>query len=58
MGLSYLAFFVFSPSCLATLAAIKREMNSWKAPIGLWFAYMGLSYAFAYVVYCISSSLV
>ena len=50
MGLSYLAFFVFSPSCLATLAAIKREMNSWKAPIGLWFAYMALSYAFAYIV--------
>lgn len=51
MGLSFLAFFVFSPSCLATLAAVKREMCSWKAPVVLWFAYMGLAYCLSFIVY-------
>lgn len=51
MGLSFLAFFVFSPSCLATLAAIRREMGSWKAPVFLWIAYMLLSYVFSFAVY-------
>lgn len=51
MGLSFLAFFVFSPSCLATLAAIRREMGSWKAPVLLWIAYMLLSYVFSFAVY-------
>lgn len=51
MGLSFLAFFVFSPSCFATLAAIKKEMGTWKAPAVLWVAYMMLAYAFSFVVY-------
>lgn len=51
MGLSFLAFFVFSPSCFATLAAIKKEMGTWKAPAVLWVAYMLLTYAFSFVVY-------
>ena len=51
MGLSFLAFFVFSPSCFATLAAIKKEMGTWKAPAVLWVAYMLLAYAFSFVVY-------
>ena len=51
MGLSFLAFFIFSPSCFATLAAIKREMGSWKAPFVLWVAYTLLAYAFSFVVY-------
>ena len=51
MGLSFLAFFVFSPSCFATLAAIKREMGTWKAPAVLWVAYTLLAYAFSFVVY-------
>ena len=51
MGLSFLAFFVFSPSCFATLAAIKREMGTWKAPVVLWVAYTLLAYAFSFVVY-------
>lgn len=51
MGLSFLAFFVFSPSCFATLAAIRREMGSWKAPAGLWLAYTVLAYVFAFVIY-------
>ena len=51
MGLSFLAFFVFSPSCFATLAAIKREMGSWKAPFFLWLAYTLLAYAFSFAVY-------
>lgn len=51
MGLSFLAFFVFSPSCLATLAAVKREMCCWKAPVILWFAYTALAYCLSFIVY-------
>lgn len=54
MGLSFLAFFIFSPSCLATLAAVKREMCSWKAPVVLWVAYMLLAYFLSFVVYNIA----
>jgi ferrous iron transport protein B len=54
MGLSFLAFFVFSPSCFATLAAIRREMGTWKAPAGLWLAYTVLAYVFAFVIYHIA----
>ena len=54
MGLSFLAFFVFSPSCFATLAAIRREMGTWKAPAVLWVAYTLLAYAFSFVVYHIA----
>lgn len=32
MALAFLAWFVFAPQCLATLAVMKRETNSWKWP--------------------------
>lgn len=51
MGLSMLAFYVFSPSCLATLAAIRRETRSWLAPVVIFVGYTLLAYVFAFVVY-------
>ena len=51
MGLSMLAFYVFSPSCLATLAAIRRETGSWLAPFVIFVGYTALAYLFAFVVY-------
>ena len=51
MGLSMLAFFVFSPSCLATFATIRHEAKSWLVPIALMIGYLALAYAFAFVVY-------
>ncbi len=29
-GLSFLAWYVFAPQCVATLGVVKRETNSWK----------------------------
>lgn len=50
-GLAFLAWYVFAPQCVATLAVVRRETNSWRWPI-IMFAYMlGLAYAAAFIVY-------
>ncbi len=46
-----LAWYVFAPQCLATLAAVRRETNSWRTPL-LMAAYLfALAYAAAFVTY-------
>ena len=46
-----LAWFVFAPQCLSTLAVTKRETNSWRWPL-LMAAYLfALAYAAAFVTY-------
>ena len=46
-----LAWYVFAPQCLSTLAVVKRETNSWRYPL-LMAAYMfALAYAAAFVTY-------
>jgi len=48
---SLLAWFVFAPQCISTLAAVRRETNSWRYP-ALMTAYMFvLAYAAAFVTY-------
>jgi ferrous iron transport protein B len=48
---SLLAWYVFAPQCLSTLAVVKRETNSWRYPL-LMAAYMfGLAYFAAFVTY-------
>ena len=48
---SLLAWYVFAPQCLSTLAVVKRETNSWRYPI-LMAAYMfALAYAAAFITY-------
>jgi ferrous iron transport protein B len=32
-ALAFLAWFVFAPQCISTIAVVKRETNSWKWPI-------------------------
>ena len=50
-GLAFLAWYVFAPQCVATLAVVRRETNSWRWPI-IMFAYMlGLAYGAAFIVY-------
>jgi ferrous iron transport protein B len=42
--LAFLAWYVYAPQCLATLATVRRETNSWKWT-GFMFVYlMGLAY--------------
>jgi ferrous iron transport protein B len=48
---SLLAWYVFAPQCLATLAVTRRETNSWRYPL-LMAAYMfALAYAASFVTY-------
>lgn len=55
VALSVLVFFALCSQCVATLAAIKRESNSWRWPI-FTFVYMtGLAYLGAFLVYQIGS---
>jgi ferrous iron transport protein B len=50
-ALSLLAWYVFAPQCLSTLATVKRETNSWRYPI-LMAAYLfGLAYAGSWITY-------
>jgi ferrous iron transport protein B len=46
-----LAWYVFAPQCLSTLAAVRRETGGWRAP-ALMAAYLFvLAYAAAFVTY-------
>ncbi|MBX3619559.1 MAG: ferrous iron transporter B [Rhizobacter sp.] len=48
---SLIAWYVFAPQCLSTLAVVKRETNSWRYPL-LMAAYMfALAYAASFVTY-------
>lgn len=48
---SLLAWFVFSPQCISTLAVIRRETNSWRG-VSLVAGYLvGLAYLAAFVTY-------
>jgi ferrous iron transport protein B len=46
-----LAWFVFAPQCLPTLAVVKRETNSWRYPIFMTVYLFGLAYAAAFITY-------
>ncbi len=51
MALAFLAWFVFAPQCLSTIAVARRETNGWKWP-GFMLAYLfGLAYIFAGITY-------
>ena len=48
---SLLAWYVFAPQCLSTLAVVKRETNSWRYPL-LMAAYLfALAYGAAFITY-------
>ncbi len=50
-ALSLLAWYVFAPQCLSTLATVRRETNSWRFPV-LMAAYMfALAYAASFATY-------
>ena len=50
-ALAFLAWFVFAPQCMSTIAVTRRETNGWKWP-GFMLAYLfGLAYIFAGLTY-------
>jgi ferrous iron transport protein B len=56
-ALSLLAWYVFAPQCLSTLAAVKRETNSWRYPIIMAVYLFGLAYAGSWITYRVASAL-
>ena len=50
-ALSLLAWFIFAPQCLATLAAVKRETGGWTMPLIMAAYLFGLAYAAAFVTF-------
>ncbi|WP_420818891.1 ferrous iron transport protein B [Oleisolibacter albus] len=56
-ALALLAWYVFAPQCIATLAVVKRETNSWRWPTILFLYMLVLAYTASYAVFHISSAL-
>jgi ferrous iron transport protein B len=50
-ALSLLAWFVFAPQCLSTIAAVKRETGGWMIPIAMLSYLFGLAYIAAFITY-------
>ena len=54
---SFLAFYVYAPMCLATLAVIRRETKSFKQTFAITAYLFILAYSMAWVVYRITGSI-
>jgi len=53
-ALSLLAWFVFAPQCLSTLATVRRETNTWRYPAIMAAYLFGLAYVAAWLTYHIA----
>jgi ferrous iron transport protein B len=56
-ALSLLAWYVFAPQCLSTLATVKRETNSWRYPLIMAGYMFALAYAGSFITYRIALAL-
>ncbi len=56
-ALALLAWYVFAPQCLATLATVKRETNSWRYPAIMAGYLFAMAYAGAFITYHIAVAL-
>lgn len=54
-ALALLAWYVFAPQCVSTLAVAKRETNSWKWPLIMFSYQIGLAYAVAFIIFRVST---
>jgi ferrous iron transport protein B len=50
-GLSLLAWFVFAPQCLSTLAAVRRETGQWRWPVIMTAYLFALAYLASFITY-------
>ena len=50
-ALAFLAWFVFAPQCLSTIAVARRETNGWKWPLFMLGYLFALAYVFAGLTY-------
>jgi ferrous iron transport protein B len=56
-GLSLLAWYVFAPQCLSTLAVVRRETNTWRYPLYMAAYLFALAYAGAFLTYHVARAL-
>ena len=56
-ALSLLAWYVFAPQCLATLAAVKRETGGWTMPLIMAGYLFALAYAASFITYRLALAL-
>ena len=56
-ALSLLAWYVFAPQCLATLAVVKRETQSWRYPLLMAFYLFAMAWVASFVTYRVAVAL-
>jgi ferrous iron transport protein B len=54
-GYSLIAWFIFAPQCLSTLAAVRRETGRWRWPAIMAAYLFALAYAASWITYRIAS---
>src|SRR5262249_33661449 len=56
-ALSLIAWYVFAPQCLSTLAVVKRETNSWRYPLIMAGYLFALAYLASFITYHVAVAL-
>ncbi len=56
-ALSLLAWYVFAPQCLSTLATVKRETNSWRYPLIMAGYLFALAYLGSFITFRVATAL-
>ena len=56
-ALAFLAWFVFAPQCLSTIAVARRETNGWKWPLFMLAYLFGAAYVFAGLTFWAATAL-
>ena len=56
-GLSFLAWYVFAPQCVATLGVVKRETNSWTWPTVMFLYMVTLAYLASFITFNVAKAL-
>ncbi|NEX59831.1 ferrous iron transport protein B [Noviherbaspirillum galbum] len=54
---SLLAWYVFAPQCISTLSIVRRETNTWKAPVAMAAYMFALAYLASFLTYQVSRAL-
>ncbi|HRO83022.1 MAG TPA: nucleoside recognition domain-containing protein, partial [Alicycliphilus denitrificans] len=53
-ALSLLVWFIFAPQCVSTIAAVRRETNSWRWPLVMTVYLFALAYGASFITYRIA----
>ena len=56
-ALSLLVWFIFAPQCISTIAAVRRETNSWRWPLVMTGYLFALAYIASFITYRIAVAL-